>query len=458
MSALWTSDAAVAATGGHTGGTWDAHGVSIDTRRIAPGDLFVALPGQRTDGHAFLDAAFAAGAAAAVVRPQPKSDPRYLEVHEPLKALQGLGRAARTRTDATVVAVTGSVGKTGTKELLRAALSPLGAIHASASSYNNAIGVPLSLARMPSATAAAIFEVGMNRPREIGTLVELIRPDVALVTRIASAHLEYFGSLDRIAAAKAEIFEGLKPGGTAVIPHDTPGGHHLESAARKYGAGRIITFGTCAEADARLLEVTPTDVGVTLRWSFVGQEGSCRLRLSGAHWALNAVAAASVANVLGVSPLAAGSQMEAVEPLAGRGRRHTVQVKNGCACVIDDSYNANPASMCAALAALRNMPAGGRRLAVLGEMKELGSASEELHAGLAKELHGIDRVWCVGPEMAALCDTLPPGTEGELLTDAKEVAERVVSELQTGDVLLVKGSRANALETVVARVTGAEGG
>ena len=458
MIALWTSGAAVAATGGRTGGTWCAHGVSIDTRRLAPGDLFVALPGHRTDGHAFLDAAFAAGAAAAVVRPQPSSDPRYLEVSEPLQALQGLGRSARARTDATVVAVTGSVGKTGTKELLRAALSPLGPVHASASSYNNAIGVPLSLARMPCATAAAVFEIGMNRPREIGTLVELVRPDIALVTRIAPAHLEYFGSLDRIAAAKAEIFEGLKPGGIAVIPHDTPGGHQLESAARQYGAGRIITFGTCAEADARLLEVTPTDVGQTLRWSFAGQENSCRLRLSGAHWALNAVAAASVANVLGVSPVAAGSHMEAVEPLAGRGRRHAVHVKNGRAWVIDDSYNANPASMCAALAALRTTPADGRRLAVLGEMKELGSASAELHAGLARALEGIDRVWCVGPEMAALYGTLPRGTEGELLTDAEEAAKRAVSELRAGDVLLVKGSRANALETVVARVTGAEDG
>ena len=218
MIALWTSGAAVAATGGRTGGTWCAHGVSIDTRRLAPGDLFVALPGHRTDGHAFLDAAFAAGAAAAVVRPQPSSDPRYLEVSEPLQALQGLGRSARARTDATVVAVTGSVGKTGTKELLRAALSPLGPVHASASSYNNAIGVPLSLARMPCATAAAVFEIGMNRPREIGTLVELVRPDIALVTRIAPAHLEYFGSLDRIAAAKAEIFEGLKPGGNCCHP------------------------------------------------------------------------------------------------------------------------------------------------------------------------------------------------------------------------------------------------
>jgi len=456
LTALWAADAAAVATSGRTGGSWRAYGVSIDTRQLAAGDLFVALPGRNTDGHAFLDAAFAAGAAAALVRPQDERDDRYLEVDDPLEALQDLGRAARQRTKSKVVAVTGSVGKTGTKELIRAALAPLGSVHASASSHNNAIGVPLSLARMPAATSAAVFELGMNRAREIGSLVDLVRPDVALVTRIAPAHLEHFGSLDRIAEAKAEIFEGLKRGGTALIPVNTPGSDVLLRAARASGAARIVTFGTGEDADARLLEVTPTDTGSVFRWSFAGEVHRCRLRLSGAHWALNAVAAGCVADLLGVSPAESGSHMETVEPLAGRGRRHAVHLVDGEAWVIDDSYNANPASMCAALAALRSMPAAGRRLAVLGEMKELGRASAELHAGLAPALKGVDRVWCVGPEMAALHRKLSEDTAADLLTDAETAAERAASELRAGDVLLVKGSRANALETVVARVTGSK--
>ena len=202
--------------------------------------------------------------------------------------------------------------------------------------------------------------------------------------------------------------------------------------------------------------MTPTDTGSTFRWSFAGEVHSCRLRLSGAHWALNAVAAGCVAKVLGVSPAASSSHMETVEPLAGRGRRHAVHLVDGEAWVIDDSYNANPASMCAALAALRSMPTAGRRLAVLGEMKELGRASAELHAGLAPALEGVDRVWCVGPEMAALHRKLPHNTAADLLVDAETAAERAASELRAGDVLLVKGSRANALETVVARVTGSK--
>ena len=456
MSPLWTARAAAAAAGGRTDGVWQADGVSIDTRQLAPGDLFVALPGRFTDGHAFLDAAFAGGAAAALVRPQDRNDHRYLVVDDPLEALQALGRAARRRTQAKIVAVTGSVGKTGTKELLRAALTPLGAVHASAASHNNAIGVPLSLARMPPASAAAVFELGMNHAGEIGSLVDLVRPDVAMVTRIAPAHLEHFGSLGRIAEAKAEIFAGLQPGGTAVLPSDTPGAAVLQRAAADSGAARIVTFGTGDDADARLLEVNPTETGLTFRWSFAGNVNCWRLRLSGAHWALNAVAAGCVATLLGVAPPAAGARMEAVEPLAGRGRRHAVQLADGDAWVIDDSYNANPASMCAALTALRNMPGPGRRLAVLGEMKELGRASAELHAGLAAALEGVDRVWCVGPEMAALHRALPNATAGDLLADADAAAEQAASELRAGDILLVKGSRSNALETVVARVTGSK--
>ena len=456
MSPLWTARAAAAATGGRIGGAWHADGVSIDTRQLAPGDLFVALPGRFTDGHAFLDAAFAGGAAAALVRPQDRDDDRYLVVDDPLEALQALGRTARRRTEAKIVAVTGSVGKTGTKELLRAALTPLGDVHASAASHNNAIGVPLSLARMPAASAAAVFELGMNHAGEIRSLVDLVRPDVAMVTRIAPAHLEQFGSLGRIAEAKAEIFAGLKPGGTAVLPINTPGAAVLRRAAADSGAARIVTFGTGDDADARLLEVNPTDTGLTFRWSFAGNVNCWRLRLSGAHWALNAVAAGCVAELLGVAPPVAGARMEVVEPLAGRGRRHAVHLADGDAWVIDDSYNANPASMCAALAALRNMPATGRRLAVLGEMKELGRASAELHAGLAAALEGVDRVWCVGPEMAALHRELPDATAGDLLADAAAAAERAASELRPGDILLVKGSRSNALETVVARVTGSK--
>ncbi len=455
MNPLWTAAAAAAATGGRAGGSWVATGVSIDTRQLVAGDLFVALAGRHADGHAFLDQALAAGGAAVMARRAAADPRRCLVVDDPLQALAALGRAARQRTRARIVAVSGSVGKTGTKELIRAALAPLGTVHASAASHNNAIGVPLSLARMPESSAAAVFELGMNRAREIGSLVRQVRPDVALVTSVAPAHLETLGSLERIAAAKAEIFEGLQPGGVAVIPVRAPGADVLRAAAVAAGAGRIVTFGTAQEADARLLEVSRSPAGAAFRWSFAGRVRCGRLQLSGAHWALNAVAAGCVADVLGVSPGPAAARMETVEPLAGRGRRHAVRLADGEACVIDESYNANPASMRAALAELRAAP--GRRLAVLGEMKELGRESAAFHAALAPELAGIERVWCVGPEMAALHRQLPPATAGELLADAQAAADGAAAELRAGDVLLVKGSRSNALESVVARLTAGTG-
>ncbi len=454
MTPLWTSTAAAAATGGRAAGSWAASGVAIDTRRLIAGDLFVALAGRHADGHAFLDRAFAGGAAAVMVRrPSPAGD-RRLVVDDPMRALADLGRAARDRMRGRIVAVTGSVGKTGTKELLRAALAPMGDVHASAASHNNAIGVPLSLARMPETSAVAILELGMNRPREIGPLADLVRPDLALITSIAPAHLAAFGSLSRIAEAKAEVFEGLKPRGIAVFPAGAPGADVLRRTAAAGGAARMVTFGTGKEADARLLGVTPSPAGLTYRWSFAGNVHCHRLRLSGAHWALNAVAAGCVAGVLGVPPELAGERMAAVEPLAGRGRRHAVQLPGGEAWVIDDSYNANPASMGAALAELRDTPAPGRRLAVLGDMQELGRASAALHAGLARQLEGVDRVWCVGPEMTALHRTLPAAVAGDRPADAEAAADRVAAELRAGDVLLVKGSRSSALEVVVARLTG----
>ncbi len=456
--ALWTAAAAAGATGGSTSGSWCVDGISIDTRTLKQNDLFVALPGTQTDGHAFLDAAFAAGAAAALVRPRPVSTPCYLEVPDPLQALRALGHAARDRTAARIVAVTGSVGKTGTKELLRAALAPLGPVHASSASHNNAIGVPLSLARMPAGTAAGVFELGMSHAGEIGELVRTVRPHVAVITRIAPAHLENFEGVEQIAAAKGEIFEGLEPGGSAVVPGDSPGVDVLLAAAGESQADRIVTFGTGASSDARLLDTTPDATGQTFRWRFEGRTHAGRLRLHGTHWAMNAVAAAVAATLLGVAPDAATEHLRTVPHLAGRGRRHTVEVAGGQAWVIDDSYNANPASMRAALATLKAMPATGRRLAVLGEMKELGAASSELHAGLAPAVRGIDRVWCVGREMAPLQRILPSGITGELVSDAETAAEQALAELQAGDVLLVKGSRATGLDIVVARAAGQDPG
>lgn len=457
MSApLWSADEAARATGGRAVGAWEARGVSIDTRTLARDDLFVALPGTRADGHEFVAAAFEKGAAAAVVARDMDEAPARLVVDDPLRALGGLGAHARARSGARVAAVTGSVGKTGTKELLRAALGE--GTHASAASHNNHIGVPLSLARLPAGAPAGVFEIGMNRPGEIAPLARLVAPDAAVVTCIAPAHLEGLGGIDGVVEEKAHIFDGLSAGGVALVPLDSPGADRLDAAARAAGAGQVIGFGTGEDADARLVEATVTCAGTVGTCALLGKRLRFRLRLAGRHWAENALAAGACAAALGVQPAEAFLRMADVQPFEGRGRCIDVPLAGGRAVVVDDSYNASPASVRAALETLVQAPVEGRRIAVLGDMRELGRRSAELHAGLAEAASGVDLVWCVGPEMEALFERLPEGAGRRRADDGAAAADALAGEVAPGDVVLVKGSRATALETVVRRLAGgAEG-
>ncbi len=456
-TALWTSAEAAHATGGRDHGLpWEASGVSIDTRTLVGGDLFVALRGPRADGHEFVDQAFGKGAVAVVVEREIPSASSQLVVDDSLTALGSLGTRARERTSARVVAVTGSVGKTGTKNLLRAALGGEEGVYASTASYNNDIGVPLSLARLPEESAFAVFEIGMNHPGEIAPLAALVMPDAALVTRIAPAHLEHLGGIDAVVEEKASVFSGFASGGIALIPEDSPGADRLRSAAQEAGAVTVIGFGLTDDVDVRLLNVAVEADQTRASCSLFGEKIDFHLRLLGRHWAMNALAAGACAVALGAAPAEVFRRMSDVGPFAGRGKQFVVPLPDGAAAVIDDSYNANPASVRAALEMLAEAPVRGRRIAVLGDMRELGSCSKSLHADLADALQGIDFIFCVGTEMEALFDALPEKVCCRA-TDAEAAAKALQGMLAPGDVVLVKGSRAIALETVVHRLARAGG-
>ncbi|MBB4286647.1 UDP-N-acetylmuramoyl-tripeptide--D-alanyl-D-alanine ligase [Roseospira goensis] len=453
---LWTADEAVRATGGRAAGRWRAGGVSIDSRSLRPGDLFVALRGPRFDGHAFVAEALAAGAAAAVVDHAPAGvdTARLLVVTDTDAALWALGRFARSRaTGVRVVGVTGSVGKTGTKEMLALACARLGPTHATQGNLNNHWGVPLTLARMPADTRFAVIEMGMNHAGEIGPLSRLARPDVAVITAIAPAHIEALGSESAIAAAKAEIFEGLAPGGTAVLPRDSRHFRRLRAAARAAGAGRTVGFGAHIEADARLLDVAldPGDARVFM----IADDAtlSYRLGADGRHWAINSLAVVAVVKALGADPARVLAAFAAVAAPRGRGQRRVVARAGGSVTLIDESYNANPAAVDAAVAtlALTRPGPGGRRVAVLGDMLELGDAAPMLHAGLAAPLerHGIDLVFTAGPLMAHLQAALPAGRRGGHAASAAALAPVVTAALRPGDVIMVKGSLGSRMAVVV---------
>ncbi len=433
-------------------------GVSIDTRTLQPGDLFFAIQGDRTDGHDYVDAAFAAGAHAAVV------DEAHAEamagkgplliVEDVLVAMADLGRAARARTNARVVAVTGSVGKTSTKEALRLALTPSGSVHASAASYNNHWGVPLTLARMPKATNFAIAEIGMNHAGEITPLTAMVRPHIAIITTVAPVHLEFFPSVEAIADAKAEIFSGLEPGGVAIINRDSPYHERLDAAARQSPAGHIATFGAHEAADARLLDFTPAASHSLIRARVAGREISFRLGAPGRHLAENALAVLLATHALGGDIESAATAMAFFQAQQGRGERSIVETADGPFTLIDESYNANPASMRAALALAGTLePAkGGRRIAVLGDMLELGPTSPALHADLADAIVGarFDLLYAAGPMMRALADATSDRLPVEWRDRASELQEAVVDGVRAGDVVVVKGSNGSRMAPIVA--------
>jgi UDP-N-acetylmuramyl-tripeptide synthetase/UDP-N-acetylmuramoyl-tripeptide--D-alanyl-D-alanine ligase len=456
MSALWTSADAEAATLGHASRAFTANGLSIDTRTLKPGDLFVALKGDARDGHDFVAQAFAAKAAAALVARDMSDvapDAALLTVSNTLRGLEDLARAARARTSAQIAAVTGSAGKTTVKEMLRLALGALGSTHASAASYNNHWGVPLSLAALPPDAKFGVFEIGMNHFGEIRALVGFVRPHVAMVTTIAPAHIEFFGTCAAIADAKSEIFEGLQSGGTAIVPADSDYAEQLKARARQAGVTRILTFGETSGSDGRLLNLTDTEDGMTVECAIAGCKLGFSLAARGIHNAGNAVGALLAVHALGGDVAAAADALAGFSALKGRGAEVDLPRDGGTLRLIDESYNANPASMRAALANLARI-SGARRIAVLGDMLELGPQSAEQHTDLADAVarSGADRVFLAGPEMAHLWEKIPPERRGAHAHRSADIADAVCKETGKGDVVLVKGSLGSRMSVIVERL------
>ncbi len=447
---LWTAAEIAAATGGEVHGGFAVTGVAFDSREVGPGDLFVALTGESTDGHRFAAQAFAQGAAGAIVS-QPVDHP-HVRVADTTAALEALARASRARTTATIVGVTGSAGKTGTKEALHAALDRIepGEAHKSVKSYNNHTGVPLSLSRMPRDTRFGVFEMGMNHAGELAALTRIVRPHIAIVTTIAPAHTEFFPSVEAIADAKGEIFQGLEPGGTAIVPFDSPYRDRLIEAARPH-AGRIVTFGLNDGADVRAIEVMPAAGGSFVVAKVGPRELSFTLSQPGAHWVANAMAVLAAVDAAGGDLAQAGLALAELGGLAGRGAQTDVAVGEGTARLIDESYNANPASMRATLKVLAETPAA-RRLAVLGEMRELGEDSAAYHAGLADPIAeaGVDYAVLVGEGMAPLAKALEGRIDFVHVPRAADAGEALDAVLAAGDAVLVKGSNGVGLSAVVA--------
>jgi UDP-N-acetylmuramoyl-tripeptide--D-alanyl-D-alanine ligase len=456
---LWTTDAmAQAMRAGRAGVLPQAvPGISIDTRTIVPGEAFFAIKGDARDGHAFVPAALAAGAGMAVVsvdqRAAMPKDAPLLVVPDVLDALRSLARAARARLPAKVIGVTGSVGKTGTKEALRLALTPSGQTHASAASYNNHWGVPLSLARCPASASYAVFEMGMNHAGEIAPLTRLVRPHVAIITTVEPVHLEFFRSVDEIADAKAEIFLGIETGGAAVLNRDNKQYARLARQAKSDGVARVVAFGEHERADARLIKVALQPDCSTVQAKILGQDVTYKLGAPGRHLVLNSLAVLAAAALTGADLALAALALAEVKPAAGRGARATLEVAGGTALLIDESYNANPASMRAALALLGQAALGprGRRIAVLGDMLELGAEGAELHRALAKPVvaSGIDLVFCCGPLMGSLWEALPPGRRGGYAESSAELQPQVLSAIGPGDAVMVKGSLGSRMGPIV---------
>jgi UDP-N-acetylmuramoyl-tripeptide--D-alanyl-D-alanine ligase len=453
---LWTSEEIAAATGGTASAPFEVTGVTFDSREVQPGDLFVAMPGTIHDGHRFVEGAFTAGAAGAIVSHR-VSGPHVL-VDETFAALQALGRASRERSNATVFGVTGSVGKTSTKEALYAALerNRPGKVHRSVKSYNNHTGVPLSLARMPRDAEFAVLEMGMNNKGEIAALTRQVRPHVALITAIAPAHIENLGSEEAIADAKAEIFEGLEPEGVAIVPNDTPHRDRLVKAARRH-AERIITFGT-GDADVHAVHaVTAEGGGSLISAALLERELTFTISQRGDHWVSNALAVLAAVEAVGADVALAGLALADLGGLKGRGARHVIELDGGEVLLIDESYNANPASMAATLKSL-----GGaerdvtRRIAVLGPMRELGEHSDALHAGLAPAVlaAGVDRLILIGEEMRPLDEALDGRVAVDRTDSVEEATEALLSMLRPGDAVLVKASNSVGLAKLVERVAG----
>jgi UDP-N-acetylmuramoyl-tripeptide--D-alanyl-D-alanine ligase len=476
--ALWSAAEIAAVTSGDASGDFQVSGVEMDSRDVRHGDLFVALVGEEMDGHRFVEAAMRKGASAALVdRAVPFP---HVLVKDTRAALEALAKAARGRGNAKIIGVTGSVGKTGVKEAIFASLerASKGAAHRSIRSYNNHVGVPLSLARMPARSRFGVFEMGMNHAGEIAGLTDQVRPHVAVITTIAPAHIENLGSEEAIADAKSEIFEGLEEGGTAIIPADTPHFERIANAARKAGA-KVVSFGRKDHADVRLLDAIQNENGGSLVTCSLSnadpEQADARMCFTvsepGEHWIDNALCVMATVRAAGGDLAAAGLALAEMGGLKGRGARHAIPVSGGKALMIDESYNANPASMRATLAQLGATP-GTRRIAILGAMKELGDFAPKFHGQLAEPLMAakVDFAVLVGDEMAALTKVLGKKlSSGEPQSDDKagkgssgfagtyahcQTAREAIALLEEfgvvlGDVVLVKGSNSVGLGQLV---------
>ena len=459
MSVLWTIDEMAAAMGARRAGDLPeaVGGLSIDSRTVVPGEAFFAIKGDALDGHDFVATALRAGAGLAVVsnkkRAAVEDDAPLLIVRDVLVALRKLARAARARAAARVIAVTGSVGKTSTKEALSLALSRDGETHASVASFNNHWGVPLSLARLPASARYAIFEIGMNHAGEIAPLAKLVRPHVAVITTVEPVHLEFFTSVEAIADAKAEIFAGVAPGGAAVLNRDNPHFERLRRRAKRAGVERIVSFGESDTADARLIRCATQPESSTVEADIMGSRVAYKLGAPGRHLVVNSLAVLAAASIVGADLALTALALIDLRPAAGRGTRLKLALHGGEALVIDESYNANPTSMRAALALLAQAPLSGhgRRVAVLGDMLELGSRAQDLHRDLANVINdiGIDLVFCAGPLMHALWQALPSERRGGYAESAAALEPDVVAAIHAGDAIMVKGSAGSKMAPIV---------
>ncbi len=455
---LWTSGDIAKITGGTATGNFEAMGVSIDTRTLKTGDIYIALKGESLDGHDYVESAFKAGATAALVKKDFQAkDPSWTLVHvdDTLKALEDLGKAARARATGKIIGVTGSAGKTGTKEMLLIALSALGKSYASKKSFNNHWGVPLSLSNLPPDADYGIFEMGMNHAGELEKLTAQVRPHIAIVTTVEAAHIENFKNVDAIADAKAEIFTGMDKNGIAILNNDNPHHARLKNAAEAVGISRILSFGEEEKTDAHLVDCTLHADSSKVTADISGERVKYKLNVPGKHIVINSLAALLAVRAAGGDLQTAVEAIKNSEPVEGRGNRLTVTMEDGQppVIIIDESYNANPASMRASFSVFEMVaPKGaGRRIAVLGDMLELGRDGPRLHAELANPLlkAKTDLLFCCGPQMDALYQTLPEHWRGGHAPDSKALAELVTQAVQPGDVILVKGSAGSKMAYIV---------
>ena len=461
MNWLWTTETMSSVMEGRPVGSppEGITGISIDSRSIAPGEAFFAIKGDRVDGHDFASIAAANGAALVVVSEAKlpamgRLTVPMIVVDDVLAALGRLAVAARERSKAQIVAVTGSVGKTTTKEMLRHVLGPSGKVHAAVASFNNHWGVPLTLARMPEDAEFGVFEIGMNHPGEIRPLVKLVRPHVAIITTIAAAHLGHFTSVEEIAAAKAEIFEGVEPGGAAILNRDNKHYAFLEQRAQDAGIERIYSFGQHAKADFRLADFEGDGRSSTIWATLNGETVEVHIGSPGRHIAENAMAALGECLLAGADLAKAIGALADLRPVKGRGEQHRLGIGEGILTLIDESYNANPASMRAAIALLAatEPQISGRRVAILGDMLEMGEFSAKVHEELAGPLlaAGIEHVWLAGEEMTALRDALPESVHVEYRQKTDELLPFVIRSVIPGDVVMVKSSLGIGFGKIVA--------